>query len=82
MMQCTQPTITDAAFKHLRGIHTLVMEYCSQATITGATLCFLKGASLIGMSNCSNGAIAAAQSLGLPVLTVEGKWGALTYDPR
>jgi hypothetical protein len=57
------------------------MERCDQATITGATLSRLTGASLLGMSECSDAVIAAAQSLGLPVLTEEGTWGALTYVP-
>jgi hypothetical protein len=81
MVECDQPSITDAAFVHLRGIHALVMERCSQATITGATLSCLKGASLLGMNSCSYAVIAAAQSLGLPVLTREGTWGGLTYEP-
>ena len=33
---CNQATITDGAFAHLAGIHTLDMRYCNQATITTA----------------------------------------------
>ena len=82
MWYCRHPAITDAAFVHLRGIHMLVMEGCSQAAITGATLPCLQGVSLLGMCGCSVGAIAAAQGLGLPVLTTEGAWGAFTYEPN
>jgi PIN domain nuclease of toxin-antitoxin system len=57
------------------------MESCDQDTIIGATFSCLKGASLLGMNSCSYAVIAAAQSLGLPVLTGEGTWGALTYEP-
>ena len=81
MRYCSRPAITDAAFAHLRGIHTLVMHHCRQNTITGTSLSFLKGASLMGMYGCSDAAIATAQSLGLPVLTEEGTWGAFTYEP-
>jgi hypothetical protein len=59
-----------------------VMDYCDQATTTGATLFCLKGTSLMGMSGCSDAVIATAQSLGLPVQTNEGLWGALKYEPR
>jgi hypothetical protein len=36
-------TITDAAFAHLRGIHTLYMNGCSQSTITDAAFAYLQG---------------------------------------
>jgi hypothetical protein len=83
MRLCSQPAITDAAFAHLRGIHTLVMEYCSQATITGSSFSCLKGISVLCMAGCDDAAVAAAQSLGLPVLTRAGAWGtgAFTYEP-
>jgi hypothetical protein len=79
MCECMQPAITDAAFVHLRGIHTLVMDYCSQATITGATFSSLQGISMLAVRGCSDVAIATAQSLGLPVGTQRGGYGALTY---
>ena len=67
MWFCDQATITDAAFEHLKGIHSLVMMGCNQATITGAGLEHLKGISRLGMYDCTDEAIAAAESLGLPV---------------
>jgi hypothetical protein len=45
MTECNQPEITDAAFVHLRGIHTLSMYECNQDTITGAASENLSGAS-------------------------------------
>ena len=36
MSWCNQATITDGAFAHLAGIHTLDMGLCTQATITVA----------------------------------------------
>jgi hypothetical protein len=67
MWDCSQATITDAAFEHLKGIHSLVMENCTQATISGTGLEHLKGISRLGMYGCTDEAIAAAESLGLPV---------------
>ena len=67
MSGCDQATITDAAFEHLKGIHSLVMENCTQATITGAGLEHLIGISRLGMVVCTEEAIAAAESLDLPV---------------
>ena len=46
MIGCTQATITDAAFAHLRGIHTLDMWGCSQATITDACRARLRAAGI------------------------------------
>jgi hypothetical protein len=79
MWYCKQPAITDAAFVHLRGIHTLVIEGCSQATITGTTFYFLQRISMLVVRDCSAAAIATARSLGLPVRTQGGVWGALTH---
>jgi hypothetical protein len=67
MWRCNQATITDAAFEHLKGIHSLVMQWCNQASITGTGLEHLKGISRLGMHGSSDEAIAAAESLGLPV---------------
>jgi hypothetical protein len=67
MWDCSQATITDAAFEHLKGIHSLVMVGCNQATITGAGLEHLRGISRLGMYGCTDEAIAVAESLGLPV---------------
>jgi hypothetical protein len=43
---------TDAAFIHLRGIHTLNMSYCRQATITNAAFVHLRGIHTLYMSYC------------------------------
>jgi hypothetical protein len=43
MYGCNQATITDDAFAHLKGIHTLHMYGCNQATITDAAFVHLKG---------------------------------------
>ena len=80
MWNCEQRAITDAAFAHLRGIHTLVIDRCNQATITGATFSCLKGVFLMGMSGCSDDVIAVAQSLGLPLRTQHGAYGAFACD--
>ena len=37
------PQFTNAAFVHLKGIHTLLMWHCNQPTITGTALAHLKG---------------------------------------
>ena len=67
MLDCDQPTITDAAFVHLRGIRTLVLDECSQATITGASFSSLAGIEALCLEGCSAEAVAAARALGLPV---------------
>ena len=36
MSSCNQVGITDAAFVHLKGIHTLDMSWCDQVGITRA----------------------------------------------
>ena len=43
MRRCSQATITDAAFEHLRGIRSLDMSCCNQATITDAAFAPLAG---------------------------------------
>jgi hypothetical protein len=47
MSFCRQATITDGAFAHLRGIHTLNMSGCSQATLTPVGIAHLAGASIV-----------------------------------
>jgi len=34
MGACSQPSITDGAFAHLRGINSLIMDGCSQPSIS------------------------------------------------
>jgi hypothetical protein len=43
MSECSQAGITDAAFAHLGGIHTLCVRGCSQAGITDAAFVHLRG---------------------------------------
>ena len=64
---CTQAGITDAAFVHLRGIHTLAMDGCTQAGITDAAFVHLNGIRALIMDGCSPTCIAAARALGLPI---------------
>ena len=44
--------VTDAAFVHLRGIHTLDMSYCNQETITDAAFVHLRGIHTLSMRFC------------------------------
>ena len=46
MSLCSQATITDGAFAHLAGIHTLDMRGCSQVTITAACRARLRQAGI------------------------------------
>jgi hypothetical protein len=43
MSYCKQHAITDAAFGHLAGVHTLDMSGCNQATVTDAAFDRLLG---------------------------------------
>ena len=45
--------VTDAAFFHLRGIHTLEMWGCNQATITDAAFICLRGIHTLYMGSCN-----------------------------
>ena len=84
-MVCAQPAITDAAFAHLRGIHTLVMYGCEQATISGAACTHLQGITLLNIGACRGELVAAARSLGLPVKVLNPtSHGSLhwTTDPK
>ena len=51
MSWCRQ--LTDAAFAHLKGIHTLLMWHCNQPTITGTALAHLKGIKCLVLWGCS-----------------------------
>ena len=51
MSQCWQ--LTDAAFAHLKGIHTLLMLGIHQPTITDAALAHLKGIKCLVLWHCS-----------------------------
>jgi len=58
--------ITDMAFVHLNGIHTLNMSFCNQPTITDAAFANLKGIDTLKMIFCNQHTITAAgiRSLG------------------
>ena len=45
--------VTDAAFVHLRGIHTLTMIDCKQAGITDAAFAHLRGIHKLDMRQCN-----------------------------
>jgi hypothetical protein len=51
MGACAQ--FTDAAFVHLKGIHTLLLPDCKQPTITDAALAHLKGIKCLVLDSCS-----------------------------
>jgi len=53
MAGCNQPTITGAAFVHLKGAHTLDMAGCDQPTITNATLSYLADIKDLTLRGCS-----------------------------
>ena len=58
MSECTE--VTDAAFEHLKGIHTLFMRHCTQATITDAAFEHLKGIHSLVMMHCNQATITGA----------------------
>ena len=75
MRFCKQPAITDAAFAHLRGIHTLDMSGCKQAGITDAAFAHLRGIHTLDMSFCNQPGItdaAFAHLCGVRELSMRG----------
>ena len=69
--------VTDAAFAHLRGIHTLSMSFCNQASITDAAFAYLRGIHTLHMWDCNQATItlvthgytkSVAQALSLSLL--------------
>ena len=58
MMSCSG--VTDAAFVHLRGIHTLNMSRCNQATIMDAAFVHLRGIQSLNMFCCNQATITDA----------------------
>jgi hypothetical protein len=70
MRWCTQ--ITDAAFVHLAGIHTLDMSYCNQHTITDVGLLHLGGIKILKIYYCDQPTItfASVTRLSRPGTTV------------
>jgi hypothetical protein len=65
MSKCTQKSITDAAFVHLKGIHTLDMSGCTQDTITDAALMQLQGITKLNLIGCHQITIVGALKLGM-----------------
>ena len=55
MLYCRR--VTDAAFVHLRGIHTLDMWGCNQATITDSAFIHLRGIHTLDMRFCNQATI-------------------------
>ena len=51
---------SDAAFVHLKGIHTLLMWQCWQPDLTDAALAHLRGIHSLAMENCDQAAITEA----------------------
>ena len=83
MSGCTQSTITDGAFAHLAGIHTLDMSWCDQATITDAAFAHLAGIHTLNMRDCSQATITDAcrarlAQAGIPNLLMWGVVAAAT----
>ena len=71
---CNQATITDAAFVHLRGIHTLGMAGCSQVTITDAAFTHLRGIYTLYMAECLQITDAAMEHLrGISILDIRAR---------
>ena len=68
MYGCSQPSITDAALAHLRGIQCLVLAGCS-IPFTEVGLAHLRGITRLHMQHANAASIAAARDLGLPVTT-------------
>jgi hypothetical protein len=52
MYGCNQPTITNNAFVHLKGIKELDMGCCRQHTITDATFIHLAGIHTLNITGC------------------------------
>ena len=59
IVYCDQYDISDAAFAHLAGIHTLGMSFCSP-DITGAASAHLAGIHTLNMEGCSQATITDA----------------------
>jgi hypothetical protein len=76
---CNKEAITDAAFVHLAGIYTLVLNICRQPTITGAGLVHLAGVRRLSMLGCAPELVAAALDQGLPATdTWEGSFNSFS----
>jgi hypothetical protein len=72
MSNCTQ--LSDAAFVHLRGIHTLCMWFCYQDTITDAAFAHLRGIHTLVMEGCDQVTITGASFSHLQNVQVLGMY--------
>ena len=63
MRYCNQRTITDAAFAHLRGVHTLNIRECHR--ITDAALSHVSGIRTLNINGCRQLTDAAFDALAL-----------------
>ena len=77
---CNQPTITDAALAHLKGIKCLVLRGC-RIPFTEVGLVHLKGITRLHMLGANAASIASARDLGLPATTgFCTEWSAFRYS--
>ena len=73
MSCCDQATITDAAFVHLAGIHTLIMSCCNNTTsITDAAFAHLRGIHTLDVSMINITDAAFAHLRGIHTLIMFG----------
>jgi len=80
MRWCDQPTITDAALAHLKGIQCLVLWQCS-IPFTELGLAHLRGITRLHMQDANAASIAAARDLGLPATTgLCTEWSAFRFS--
>ncbi len=59
----SRAAVTDAAFAHLAGIHTLDISRCNQRMITDAAFAHLRGIRTLTTSFCAPAVVAAAADL-------------------
>ncbi len=64
--------LTDAAFVHLRGIHTLYMWNCNQPAITDAAFVHLRGIHTLVIGSCRQATITGATFACLQGVTALG----------
>ena len=60
LYMASRTDVTDAAFAHLRGIHTLDMTNCNQPSITDAAFAHLAGIQRLSMRGCIQATITDA----------------------
>ena len=81
MSYCYQSTITDKAFKNLRGIHTLDMSWCYQSTISDKAFKNLRGISVLNMTGCIQMSVTVKALDSLEgAAHLDTPWGTGTYN--